>query len=308
MNDLLVRELRSGDESLWLALDDCTVADGESTESDRRAEFLKLFEERSAEDPRTFLIALDGTRPAGRLEGIFLDKETYFVRELRVAEGFSVSVVEDALAGYLADSFGRDGVGVFSSDRPRNVEINSALERAGFKVEKKKAYVARNLTGELPVPGVAFTYRALADFGRGEFIRLLTAASEGDPFEDADERDPEAEFDELVEMAADKYDDESWFAAIVDGEVVGVVLPQEFADADAEGTLFYVAILPSFRGRGYGRALHAAGLSMLKDRGLTKYIGSTDTRNEPMLRVFEANGCPQTSTQFFYRPPSPPSR
>ena len=304
MSGLVVRELTSGDEALWFELDDETAMDSETPECDRRAGFLKRFTEKSAKDPRTFLIALDGSRPVGRLEGVFLDGETYFVSELLCSEGLPVSVVEDALAGHLADSFSRDGVGMFSSDRPRNAEINSALERAGFKIEKMKAYVARNLTGELPEPGVAFTYRTLAEAGRDQFIRLLTDASEGDPFEDPESRDPEAEFDELVEMAAGKYDPKSWFAALVDGEVVGAVLPQEFADVKAEGTLFYVAVLPRFRGRGYGRALHAAGLSMLKKRGVTKYIGSTDTRNAPMLRVFEANGCPQTSTQLFYRPPA----
>ncbi len=30
---------------------------------------------------------------------------------------------------------------------------------------------------------------------------------------------------------------------------------------------------------------------MLTERGVTRYVGSTDTRNRPMLKVFEANGC-----------------
>ena len=93
----------------------------------------------------------------------------------------------------------------------------------------------------------------------------------------------------------------------LEGEAVGVVLPQEFSDSEAEGTLFYVAVLPAFRGRGYGRALHATGLAMLAERGVTRYIGSTDTRNKPMLKVFEANGCPQTATQLFYGPPAAPA-
>ncbi|MFH1864364.1 MAG: GNAT family N-acetyltransferase [Candidatus Eisenbacteria bacterium] len=95
-----------------------------------------------------------------------------------------------------------------------------------------------------------------------------------------------------------------WALAQVDGETVGVVLPQEFPDHDGEGTLFYVAVLPAFRGRGHGRALHAAGLAMLAERGVTRYVGSTDTRNGPMLKIFEANGCSQTGTQLFYRAPA----
>jgi ribosomal protein S18 acetylase RimI-like enzyme len=131
----------------------------------------------------------------------------------------------------------------------------------------------------------------------------MAEAAEGDPFEDVEGRDHDADFQELVDMAGERYDPESWFVALIEGEVVGVLLPQVFPDAESEGTLFYVAVLPQFRGRGFGRALHASGLSMLAGRGAEKYVGSTDMRNEPMLRIFEANGCLRTTTQFFYKLP-----
>ncbi len=303
MSELEVRELRTGEEELWFALDDEPAEDGRTPEPERRAGFLKRFAERSANDPRTFLLALDGSRPAGRLEGVFLDGKTYRIVDLRCAEEFPCCPVEDALVGHLAASFSRDGIGVMSSDRPRDAGINGALERAGFEIAKKKAFVARGLAGELPEPGAEFTYATLAEVGKDEFVRVMAEASEGDPFEDTEERDPDAEFSELVEMAGDRYDPGAWFAALVGGEVVGVVLPQVFEDAETEGTLFYVAVLPAFRGRGYGRALHAAGLSMLRERGVEEYVGSTDTRNAAMMRVFEANGCPRTATRLFYRPP-----
>lgn len=309
MNALLVRELVSGEESLWFELDEVTEGgDERPSGSERLAAFRDRFEECSAKDPRTFLVALDGSRLAGRLEGVFLDKKTYLVRELRCAEGVPCSLVEDALVGHLAHSLSPDGIGVSSSDRPKNAELNSALERAGFEIEKKKACVARSLTGELPEPAVEFTLRTLAEVGRDEFIRVMTEAAEGDPFEDMEGRDPEADFQELVDMAGERFAPRSWFLPLVDGEVVGVLLPQAFPDSETDGTLFYVAVLPRFRGRGYGRALHATGLSILVERGVTKYIGSTDMRNEPMLRVFEANGCPQTTTQFLYRPPAAPAQ
>ncbi len=313
MDELEVRELRPGEELLWLELDAEVESDARAehnpgaerpSESEKLAEFRRSFKERSARDPRSFLVALTGTRAAGRLEGLFLDDKLYFVRELRCAEGLPCSVVEDALVGHLAPSFSRDGIGVLSSDRPKNAEVNSALEGTGFEVEKRKAFVARGLTGDLPKPRVEFTFRTLAEVGRAEFIRVMTKAAEGDPFEDMEGRDPEADFQELVDMAGEKYAPESWFFALLDSEVVGVLLPQAFPDSETDGTLFYVAVLPAFRGRGYGRALHASGLSMLAERGVTRYVGSTDTRNGPMLKIFEANGCPQTGTQLFYRPPA----
>jgi GNAT superfamily N-acetyltransferase len=304
MNELLVRELERGEEELWFELNDERDHDEEKTEAERLNEFREQFEERSPKDPRTFLVALDGGRPVGRLKGVFLDERTYFVIEVRTAEGLSNSVIEDALIDHLAPTFARDGVRILSSDRPRNREVNSALDRAGFEIEKMKAYVGRSLEDELPEPEVAFGFLTLGEVGREKFVRVMTEAAEGDPFEDVEGSDPDAEFQELVDMAGDKFDESSWFLPLVDGEIVGVLLPQAFADSDTDGTLFYVAVLPRFRGKGYGRALHAKGLALLRERGLTKYIGSTDTRNAPMLRVFEANGCPQTNTQFFFRPPA----
>ncbi len=325
MGELEVRELRSGEELLWLELDaegapgaesepdakgerDARVEHdavaGRPPESDRLTEFHRSFEERSARDPRSFLVALMGARTAGRLEGLFLSEKLYFVQELRCAEGLPCNVVEDALARYLGDSFSGDGIEILSWDRSKSAQINAALERVGFEVEKRKAFVARTLTGDLPRPGTRFAFRTLAEAGKAEFLRVMTEAAEGDPFEDMAGRDPEDDFRELQEAAGDGFDPAAWMLAQVDGDVVGVVLPQEFQGRDREGTLFYVAVLPAFRGRGYGRALHAAGLAMLAERGVIRYVGSTDTRNGPMLRVFEANGCAQTGTQLFYRAPS----
>jgi len=303
MGELEVRELRSGEESLWLGFD----AEGEpgaDGESEKLAEFRSLFEERSSRDPRSFLVALDGPRAAGRLKGLFLSDKLYFVQELRCAEGLPCSVVEDALASFLGDSFSDDGIGILSWDRTKSAETNAALERAGFEIEKKKAFVARGLKGDLPRPGTRFVFRTLAEAGKAEFLRVMTEAAAGDPFEDAAVRDAEDDFRELTDAAGDRFDPAAWMLAHVGDDVVGVVLPQEFPGSDREGTLFYVAVLPAFRGRGYGRALHASGLAMLAERGVTRYVGSTDTRNGPMLKVFEANGCPQTGTQLFYRPPA----
>jgi ribosomal protein S18 acetylase RimI-like enzyme len=304
MDGIIVRELSGGEASLWFELNDERDHDDEKSESDRLTEFREQLTEGSSKDPRTYLIALDGERVVGRLKGVFLDACTYFISEVRTSEGLPCSIIEDALVGYLGGTFSRDGITVFSSDRPRNREINAALERVGFRIEKTKAYVSRGLDGELPEPSEAFGFVTLAEVGRERFVRVMTQASEGDPFEDMEGRDPDADFQELVDMAGEKFDESSWYCALVDGEIVGVVLPQEFPDSEGEGTLFYVAVLPRFRGRGYGRALHATGLSILAERGVTKYIGSTDTRNAPMLRVFEANGCPRTNSQFFYRPPA----
>jgi GNAT superfamily N-acetyltransferase len=301
--DLEVRELREGEEPLWFELEEWP-AEQNGAREERLAEFRTTFADRSAGDPRTYLIATERSRPVGRLAGVFLDRETYLVADIRCADGCAVSRVEGALLGYLAPSFARDGISVFTSDRPKNAELVGALKRAGFTIDRKKALVSRRLDDDLPEPGVAFAFRSLFDVGRDAYVSMMTEAAKGDPFENMEERDPEADFQELVEMAGEKFDPASWFAAIVEGETVGVVLPQVLPDDETEGTLFYVAVFPRFRGRGLGRALHAAGLAMLRERGVSEYFGSTDTRNEPMLRIFAANGCERAATQLFFKPPS----
>ncbi|MEA3409143.1 MAG: hypothetical protein U9Q95_02235, partial [Candidatus Eisenbacteria bacterium] len=181
MGELEVRELRSGEESLWLGLD----AEGEpgaKGEPGKLTEFRRLFEERSSHDPRSFLMALDGPRAAGRLKGLFLSDKLYFIQELRCAEGLPCSVVEDALARYLGGSFSDEGIGILSWDRARSAEINGALDRAGFEVEKRKAFVARDLNGELPECRVDFTFRSLFEVEKPAFLRTMIEAAQGDPF------------------------------------------------------------------------------------------------------------------------------
>ena len=57
------------------------------------------------------------------------------------------------------------------------------------------------------------------------------------------------------------------------------------------GSLAFVGPVPEARGRGWGRALHAAALARLARTGAAEYVDFTDEQNVPMRRVFAANGC-----------------
>ena len=108
---------------------------------------------------------------------------------------------------------------------------------------------------------------------------------------------------ELIEYAGELLDRNLWRVALLDGEPIGVVLPQTFGGEPEEGSVFYVAILPEHRGRGLGRKLHRAGLALLAGAGVQRYVGSTDVRNEAMARVFAGNGCEISTTQLFFHVP-----
>ncbi len=188
---------------------------------------------------------------------------------------------------------------VLTWDVPESEAINDALERSGFGVKKRKIVVERSIVGYESPYDDPFTYSSIEVVGRENFVRVMAEASEGDPFEDSTDRDVDREFQEMVDYAGKRFDPTWWTTADLGGETVGVVLPQAYAGCDDEGTLFYVGVRPSFRGRGYGKILHAAGLEFLSRHGVTKYVGSTDERNVPMIAVFKANGCAQTATQVF---------
>ncbi|MBD3347578.1 MAG: GNAT family N-acetyltransferase [Candidatus Eisenbacteria bacterium] len=253
------------------------------------------------EDDRSFLVSLEGPRCVGRLRGRFLNPRLYFVEELTVADSAGADEVADSLAAFLADSFCEDGTEILAWDRPEARPVNRALESAGFVVGRSKVFVERDIADYASPYDDPLEYRSLASLGDERFLEIMTEASRGDPFEDMSERDPRADFRELRDYAGRKFDPTWWRVAFRGGTPVGVILPQEFADRDGEGTLFYVGVVPSERGHGYGKMLHATGLSFLSRKGITRYAGSTDTRNSPMLRVFEANGCRITGTQLFYK-------
>jgi RimJ/RimL family protein N-acetyltransferase len=285
--------LRKGEEAVWMSLG-ASVASGRLDSDDITVAL-------GREDERSFLVAFEGRRCVGRLRGRFLNPRLYYVADVTASESADFDDVARSLAAFLARSFSEDGTEILAWDRRGARPVNRALEWAGFVVGRRKVFVERDLPDYVSPYEDTLEYRSLAQLGDERFLEIMTEASTGDPFEDMSERDPWNDFRELKDYAGRKFDPTWWQVAFRDGIPVGVVLPQEFADRDEEGTLFYVGVVPAERGHGYGKLLHAAGLSFLARSGVSHYVGSTDTRNVPMLRVFDANGCRVTGTQLFYK-------
>lgn len=216
----------------------------------------------------------------------------------RVAEADDLEPVVRDIVAFAVSA--EDGL-ITTWETPDRLRINAELRAAGCTVHREKLFVQRELTDDLPA-GRDFAWRTLAEARDAAFLRVLTEASEGDPFE-GPERDPEREWKELLEATGDDLDPTLWRIALMDGEPVGVVLPTVWKGKRKEGTLSYVGVVPAHRGQGLGRALHAAGLHLLAEAGAQRYAGSTDVRNAPMAHVFEQNGCAVTSVQLLLHPP-----
>jgi GNAT superfamily N-acetyltransferase len=155
----------------------------------------------------------------------------------------------------------------------------------------QKQYARRNIEGYTSPYADDLQYVSIAALERGEIERLLGEAMRGTAGRDIDASQPGLEFDHNIEFAGAAYHPETWLIAYRDAEPVGVIFAQRYDDKMEEGSLFFVGVLPSFRGQGLGKVLHAKGLEMLASIGVKEYVGSTDVQNEPMIRTFAANGC-----------------
>jgi len=171
------------------------------------------------------------------------------------------------------------------------------LKRNKFSVKYSKIVFEKNLQDW------EFNYYSLIELtslkktGRDKFLEIYGLVGKGDI---EMSQDYVNDFNTTVVYAGERYDPENWYIASVNGKIIGLIMPQIFADKADEGSLFYIGVLPNERNKGYGKILFQAGLQILKERGAKRYIGSTNTGNKPMLKLFEGNNCKKILLRDFY--------
>ncbi|WP_339252754.1 GNAT family N-acetyltransferase [Sporosarcina sp. FSL W8-0480] len=94
---------------------------------------------------------------------------------------------------------------------------------------------------------------------------------------------------------------ESCFVFRKSGVPIGLSIPIIEQGTVDEGRLFYFGVMPEWRGKGYGAALHRISLHLLKGIGATTYVGSTDEANHHMIGIFKRNGCVLRDRKGIYR-------
>jgi ribosomal protein S18 acetylase RimI-like enzyme len=155
----------------------------------------------------------------------------------------------------------------------------------------QKQYARRNIEGYRSPYSDELSCRPISSLKREEIIAIYGEAMRDTAGRDLDSTNPALELDHNIEFAGTAYHPETWVIAYRDEKPVGVIFAQRYDDKMEEGSLFFVGVMPAFRGQGLGKVLHAKGLEMLASIGVKEYVGSTDVQNEAMIKTFAANGC-----------------
>jgi RimJ/RimL family protein N-acetyltransferase len=254
----------------------------------------------SDKDKNELLFAFENKNFVGSLKGSFITEKLFYILDVKILKKNFIEHVYSAFCNYLFSKFLFSGIEVLSWDKPEKEIINNYLEKSGFKIYKKKLFFEKSLENYDMPYDKPFNFKTLNEVGKNYFIEIMVKASIGDPFEDM-ASDPEKGFQELVDYAGEKFNPNWWKIAYLNNIPVGVILPQIFSYSIDEGTLFYLGIIPEFRGKGFGKIIHSIGLEFLKTKNVLKYKGSTDIENKPMINIFKMNNCIQTNSQLIFK-------
>ena len=167
--------------------------------------------------------------------------------------------------------------------------LKQALVETGFRVRKHKVVYEKSLDEPIKFESdKILTYKNIDEIGLEMVMRLFFQSLQGslDYSGDLFPASPEQEFNIIWQPMRRKNLPR---VAYYENQPAGLILP-DLID-DETGTFTYLAILPEFRGKGLGNTLFVDGLNLFRSIGATEYFDSTGITNQPMIKIFEKNGC-----------------
>lgn len=290
-----VRPLRAGEENLWVGLN-CLA----EKLDEKVRDLVRYRHENPDLHPCTYLVAFDDGRIVGKLRTNTDDETLYDLAQLSVDPRYDFGVVGRSLIAYAKQQFSDRPLEAGSWEKPEDDAWHMLLLNEGFSAYIEKCYFRRDIDNYRFLYRDPFTYRSLAGVGEEEFLRQFVRIYPGHRNRNFAD-DPSAEFFEFKVGAGRTFDPRRWQIALLDGAPAGIVIPKVFDDLPEEGTIHTFGVFPEFRGRGFGKILHAKGLKDLADAGAVRYVGSTDRNNLPMVAVFRANDCRECGVRRQYR-------
>lgn len=195
----------------------------------------------------------------------------------------------------------RNKVEIMTENTARDRNQNRFMRDCGLKIKFSKNLFTRNLRTFRSTYKDVFCYTSFTEIELHKLHKLFKLCIK-------DSIESYIRFrkysNKLKRLVRNVYDYENWKIVSLNNKAIGIIMPHVFPEEPGLGTLLEIGLKPEYRGKGYGRIIHAHGLEILKQMGAKKYLGSTETTNYAMLRVFKLNGCRKLfKRHFFIAPP-----
>jgi GNAT superfamily N-acetyltransferase len=179
------------------------------------------------------------------------------------------------------------------TETPLSEVVSRELPRMGFRRELDRLEFRVALDSLPSDAATPFRWESLAPAGSwsmrqvADLIRIVTA---GDP-DGYPDGDCLPELESYLNDPALSKGPQCVNVGLIGSEPVAVAIAQ--IDPKTKWSrITYMGLAPAHRGRGLGSWIHRHGFEMLRAQGGVIYHGGTTSENFPMLKLFEAHGCP----------------
>ncbi len=245
------------------------------------------------------LILFKDDEPVGFLAGEMVDNELLQLFKIYCPNEDKGDVTETFLK-YLYRSESPVISGILTNDRDSHRLTNEILPGTGYALGFKKRLFSKDISsleygdsGELQAVKVSeFSHDTILTVFHDSIRDHPIYATMCDRIED--------EFESLKEDLSSETIAEYWKLYTYHDQIVGYAFPTLFRHNPDQGTIRFIGVVPKFTGRGWGKLIHLHALSILSDMGARTYLGSTETSNLAMVRIFQQNGCTIRTTQLFF--------
>ncbi|WP_158234666.1 GNAT family N-acetyltransferase [Lentibacillus sediminis] len=199
---------------------------------------------------------------------------------------------------HILDEWHEQQVGYLSvlmDEAHENWPLSNGFEKVTSIVEYERGLDA------LPEPEPGIEYHALSG-GRitgSEYAALYDLCRTGSANKNEQQKVDEV-MDSLERELGPNWREHCYYFQ-KDEVMLGIGIPHIEMGTQDEGRLFYFGVAPEARGRGVGSALHKITLKLLKKMGASYYVGSTDTHNTGMIKIFQKNDCVLRDQKGMYR-------
>jgi ribosomal protein S18 acetylase RimI-like enzyme len=136
-------------------------------------------------------------------------------------------------------------------------------------------------------------------------MQVIAESDDASDHRKASEHDPYKATEIFLNEAREDfaYQDEWWqFGIDEQGEIVGFVLPVIYPgftkDGLEEGTIYYIGVLPKYRGLGFANDLLAKGTRILQEVGVWQVFCDTAVDSLRMISAFKRIGYRQYSEPY----------